>query len=204
MISYLKLLAAALLLLLPGLSQAQDYRIGVGDQLSIEVLEDETLNRVVVVLPGGTINFHYAGSIKVAGSTAGQVQSRIAAGISSVMAAPPTVLVSVNPAPAEEPLPIEEEPDPTIDVFIMGEVSGPGTKTVPPGTTFLQALAQSGGLTRFAATKRIQLRREGGGYGAPSLLIINYQALMNGAAMTQDVPLVDGDVIIVPERKLFE
>lgn len=201
MISILRLLVAVLMLGLPSLSAAQDYRIGVGDQLSIQVLEDESLNRTLVVLPSGTINFPYAGAIRAEGATPGQVQSRIASGISRVMTSPPTVFVSVTPAAT---VPEEPEPDPTIDVFLMGEIGGPGPKTVPPGTTFLQALSQAGGLTRFAATKRIQLRRKGDKYTPPGLIIINYNALMNGAAMTQDVPLVDGDVIIVPERKLFE
>jgi polysaccharide export outer membrane protein len=68
----------------------------------------------------------------------------------------------------------------------------------------LQALAQSGGLTRFAATKRIQLRRTDPRTGQQQISNINYRALSDGAVMVRDFVLQDGDVILVPERRLFE
>ena len=48
-----------------------------GDRLAIEVLEDASLNRTVTVLPGGTIDFPYAGSIRVAGQSPTAVGSAI-------------------------------------------------------------------------------------------------------------------------------
>ncbi len=193
-------LAALVGLVAPAM--AQDYRIGTGDQLNIEVLEDASLNRTVVVLPGGTITFPYAGSVRAAGRTPAQVQEVIAAAISSVLAAPPTVFVSVVPREPEPRGPAAPPaPPPTLDIYVMGEVGAPGLKSVAPGTTFLQALSQAGGLGKFAAPKRVQLRRPG---TPPQLLVINYDALMDGAAMSVDPQLVEGDVILVPERKLFE
>ena len=59
----------ALPLALPHGALAQEYRIQSGDRLSVEVLEDASLNRTLVVLPSGTIDFPYAGSIRVAGQT---------------------------------------------------------------------------------------------------------------------------------------
>lgn len=201
----LRLFALLSLLFTAGLAQAQsDYRIAVGDQLNIEVLEDNTLNRSVVVLPGGTISFPYAGTIRAAGLTPSEVQSRIASAISSVLATPPTVFVSVLPAPPDPAALLEAQEAELMNVYVMGEVSGPGIKQVPPGTTFLQALAQAGGLTRFAATGRIQLRRSASGTTQPTVTFINYKALMDGAVMNYDPVLAEGDVIVVPERRLFE
>ena len=185
---------------------AQDYAIGTGDRLVIEVLEDPSLNRTVEVLPGGTINFPYIGSQRVAGASPSQVESTIRTALESTLAAAPTVFVTVIPrqpdpvvrAPAAPPVP---EEDPVITVFLMGEVAAPGPKPMPPGTTFLQGLSLGGGLTQFAATRRIQLRRPS---NPPQLVVINYDALMRGAVLTNDLILADGDVILVPERKLFE
>ena len=47
----------------------------------------------------------------------------------------------------------------TFPIFVIGQVGSPGQVEVEPGTTLLQAMALAGGLDRFAATKRIQLRR---------------------------------------------
>lgn len=193
-------LALSLPLIWTAGAEAQEYRVRAGDRLTIEVLEDTTLNRTVPVLPGGTINFPYAGSLQVAGSSPTAISNRISQSLSGVLASPPTVFVSVVPL---EPVPMApEDPDALlINVYVMGEASSPGAKTVPPGTTFLQALSQAGGLTPFAATKRIQLRRP----SVPGQVVsINYDAIMRGAAMNQDPVLAEGDVIIIPERRLFE
>lgn len=181
-------------------AEAQEYRVRAGDRLTIEVLEDTSLNRTVPVLPGGTINFPYAGSLKVSGQSATSIGDRIAQSLSGVLASPPTVFVSVAPL---DPVPMmpEAPEEVLINIYVMGEASAPGAKTVPPGTTFLQALSQAGGLTPFAATKRIQLRRP----SMPNRVVsVNYDAIMRGAAMSQDPILAEGDVIIIPERRLFE
>lgn len=42
---------------------------------------------------------------------------------------------------------------------MLGAANAPGKVDVKPGATLLQALAQAGGVSPFAAKKRIQLRR---------------------------------------------
>ncbi|HIC64874.1 MAG: polysaccharide biosynthesis/export family protein [Paracoccus sp. (in: a-proteobacteria)] len=183
---------------LSGQAQAQEYRIRAGDRLTVEVLEDNSLNRTVAVLPGGTINFPYAGSLNVAGSTPSTVGNRIAQALSGVLAAPPTVFVTAVP---QEPLPMAEAEKEVVNIYVMGEASAPGAKAVLPGTTFLQALSQAGGLSPFAATKRIQLRRA---RTPGQVIVVDYDAIMRGAVMNYDPVLSEGDVIVVPERRLFE
>ena len=73
-----------------------------------------------------------------------------------------------------------------------------------PGTTLLQAIALGGGLDRFAATKRIQLRRTDASTGQERLYLFNYNAVERGGAVQSMITLREGDVIIVPERHLFE
>ena len=51
-------------------AQAQsDYRIRSGDVLQIEVLEDPSLDRAVVVLPNGQFTFPFAGTLRAGGQT---------------------------------------------------------------------------------------------------------------------------------------
>ena len=199
MMIFKRIAAALIMTMIAGMAFAQsEYQVRPGDTLVIEVLEDNSLNRSTVVLPDGRISFPFAGSVTVAGSTVGQVQDVIANGIAVNFANRPNVFVSVQPgqrAAASGPA--------TIDVYFMGEVNTPGVKPMPRGTTLLQALAQSGGLTRFAADKRIQLRRTNPRTGQQSITQIDYRALSNGAVMN-DFSLADGDVILVPERRLFE
>ena len=62
----------------------------------------------------------------------------------------------------------------------------------------------AGGLDRFAATKRIQLRRTDPATGQERLFLFNYKAVERGGTITSMITLREGDVLIVPERRLFE
>lgn len=177
-----------------------NYTVQPGDSLSIEVLEDSSLNRSVLVLPDGRITFPFAGSVQAAGLTVSQIQRAITAKISSNFAAPPNVYVNVNSVFQGTTF----GPAKTIKVYMIGEVNQPGAYDIDPGTTLLQFLAESGGFSKFAATKRIQLRRRDARTGREIMFKINYKAIARGAQLENDAPLVPGDVIIVPERRLFE
>lgn len=182
---------------------AQDsYRVKPGDQLSVEVLEDSSLNRSVVVLPDGRFSFPFAGTVRASGRTVSQIQAAVRQAIASNFAVDPTVFVAVTPlTELNEPDAAEADVN---SIYFLGEVSNPGLREVEPGTTLLQALSQAGGFTNFAATKRLQLRRTNSKTGLQSVYQIDYNALSNGAALRNDFPLHDGDVILVPERRLFE
>ena len=73
-----------------------DYKIKAGDTLGVEVLEDNTLNRNLLVLPDGTISFPLVGTIKAAGLSVGQLKSSITQGLAPNFAATPSVFVSIK------------------------------------------------------------------------------------------------------------
>jgi len=179
----------------------QEYRIQPGDTLTIEVLEDSSLNRSVIVLPDGRFSFPFGGSIRAGGRTVGQVENAIASAIGSNFTVSPNVFVTVRP---QDSTFADAETGPTIEIYFLGQVNSPGKVEVAAGTTFLQALALSGGPTAFAATKRVQLRRTDPRSQMQKVYTINYNALGKGAALSHDIRLQDGDVILVPERRLFE
>ena len=176
------------------------YRISPGDILSVEVVQDPNLNREVLVLPDGSVNFPFAGTVQAGGLTTGQVQAQIAQGIAPNFAVQPTVFVNVR----QVGVPVGAGVARTLDVYFLGEVGGPGVQAVPPGTTLLQGLALGGGFTPFAATRRIQLRRTNPHTGETSMVTLDYRALSDGGILRNDPVLADGDVILVPERRLFE
>ena len=117
-----------------------EYRVQPGDTLSIEVLEDSTLNRSVVVLPDGNFTFPFAGSVRASGRNATEIGTAITSGIQSNYSSPPTVFVTVQPAAQRFAPPVPGASGRTIDIFMLGEVNSPGVVAVEPGTTLLQAL----------------------------------------------------------------
>ncbi|ABD57151.1 polysaccharide biosynthesis/export family protein [Jannaschia sp. CCS1] len=183
------------------------YRINPGDVLAVEVVEDASLNREVLVLPDGSFNFPFAGTVQARGLTVEQVQSAVTQGISSNFAAPPNVFVTVRQVQPAAPRATgggRPASPRTIEIYFLGEVNNIGPADIPPGTTLLQALSRAGGFTNFAALRRIQLRRTDPATGAQYVSEIDYRAISNGARLSTDITLYDGDVILVPERRLFE
>lgn len=174
------------------------YRVQPGDRLNIEVLEDASLSRQVLVLPDGSISFPLAGALRASGRTTSALEQSLASALAPNFASSPTVFVSVL-AVSER-----ETSARTIDVYLMGEVANKGRAEVERGTTLLQMLAQAGGFTKFAATKRIQLRRTDPQTGTDVIYQFNYRAIEDGGRISGQTVLADGDVIVVPQRRLFE
>jgi polysaccharide export outer membrane protein len=69
-------------------------------------------------------------------------------------------------------------------------------------TTVLQAIALAGGLSPFAAKQRIQIRRKNA--GTEGLFVFDYAAFEAGRDFNGNIALKPNDVVIVPERGLFE
>jgi polysaccharide export outer membrane protein len=176
---------------------AQDgYLIQPGDTLRVEVLEDPGLNRSALVSPDGRISFPLAGGVPAAGRTLEQLQTDLASRISGNFAATPSIFISLETlAPPRTGTGTKAA---LIDVFVMGEAATPGKLELKRGTTLLQAFAQMGGFSPFAATKRVQLRRGG------KITTLSYDAIERGTSTAGSTVLQNGDVIVVPQRKLFE
>ena len=195
------LICTILLMAGPGRAVAQGYTLHAGDTLRVEVLEDTSLNRSVLVLPDGTINFPQAGSIPAAGRSLATVQASLTAALAPNFANTPNVFVTVDRlAPVIPRQGGVAAPAPGISIYAMGEVAKPGRLEATPGMTLLQALAQAGGFTRFAAQKRVELHRTDVKTGTETVYRFNYY----GGGISGSTPLQAGDVIVVPERRLFE
>lgn len=198
-------LIAALLMVPLAASQlwAQDgYRIKSGDILRIEVLEDASLNRESLVLPDGRVSVPLVGSVTVGGRTVDEVRSDLVEQLRPNFAADPTVFVSLSQLATPRPSSGATGAS-SITIYMLGEVVTPGILEVKPGTTFLQALAQGGGVTRFGAIKRLQLRRADG-TGKQQVFTYNVKDIIDGKSAVSTPVLREGDVIIVPQRRLFE
>ena len=192
-------------LTVPATAQDGGYLIRSGDTLRIEVLEDPGLNRSVLVSPDGRITLPLAGGVRAAGKTVEAVQSELSARLAPNFATAPNVYVSIER--------IAEHVArggggvatvPTVDIYVIGEAAKAGRLSVARGTTVLQFFAEMGGFSKFAATKRIQLRRTDPKTGTEKTYTINYDAIENGSSRMGATVLMKGDVIVIPQRKLFE
>lgn len=192
-----------IMLIFTSVAAAQNaYKVRSGDVLTIEVLEDAGLNRTTLVLPDGSISFPLVGNLQASGRSVVQIKSDLSTGLASNFATTPNVFVSVSKLGERRAR--KSRTAAKISVFALGEFNNPGKSDVRANTTLLQFLAQTGGFTRFAATKRIQLRRSDPKTGKEQLFRFNFHAVERGAPLNRTIILREGDVIVVPERRLFE
>ncbi|XSC45490.1 polysaccharide biosynthesis/export family protein [Bradyrhizobium sp. RDT10] len=180
-----------------GAAKAQTLKSG--DSLSISVLQDPKLDRNVVVDPSGEIAFPLAGHIRARGLTPLALENILKNKLkNNYKDENLDVTVAVLNAPKEIP-----EDDLKPKIFITGEIIKPGSYVVRQKTTLMQAIALAGGVGPFAAKNRIQVRRKGPG-GDETIFMFNYRAYEAGNDLEGNITLRAGDVIMVPERRLFE
>lgn len=179
----------------PALSQT----LKAGDVLEINVLQDPKLDRRVTIDPSGQFAFPLAGRIRAAGTTPMAVENLIKSRLKNNYR-DENLDVTVSLAVVGKPEPIEEDLKPR--VYVMGEVLKPGPYAIRQSTNLMQAIALAGGLGPYAAKSRIQVRRKVNGVETASLF--NYRGFEEGNDMTGNIAIKPGDVIIVPERGLFD
>lgn len=184
---------------LEAVAQTAPYKVRPGDTLDITVWQDPKLNRRVIVEPDGRVAFPLAGSFQAGGRPVSVIEATLKQLLAKSFAE--ELDISVSLVQKEEPqVPPEPEIDPSF--YVTGEVAKPGQFAFKTPTNVLQAIAMSGGLGPFAASKRIKIRRIVD--GEERLYDFNYDAFISGQDMSGNMQLDAGDVVIVPEKWLFE
>jgi len=158
-----------------------EYHVGPGDKLRIEVYKDPQLSQSVQVRPDGKITLPLLGDIEATDRTPIELRDAIAKSLKEYITNP-TVTVIVVEALASK-------------IYVMGEVTHPGTMDLHGPTTILQALAMAGGFKEFANTKDVKVLRPKGGNGVETIRF-NYKDVLTGDA--KPFYLRSGDTVVVP------
>ena len=174
---------------------AQSKTLQPGDSISISVLQDPKLDRQMLVGPDGMISFPLVGPIRAQGLTAAGLENLLKRRLRDKYAEGVDVNVSLLGLGREN-----EETRPRI--YVTGEVHSPGAYPIRVRTDIVQAIALAGGLGPFAAKHRIQVRRKV--QGGDELFPFDYSAYEAGLLNGDNIYLRSGDIVIVPERGIFE
>jgi polysaccharide biosynthesis/export protein len=167
-----------------------------GDVLKISVYGNPDLTTVTRVLPNGTVTFPLIGQVKVGGQAPIDAERRIADRLSNggfVRNAAVSIFVQ------------ERSAKPVNSVTLLGQVLRSGTYSLDqesPGsvTTLIALLAQAGGVTDRAADHCYLIRKEG---GQARRINVDLANLLRYGDVKADVPLINGDVVLVPETDVF-
>jgi polysaccharide biosynthesis/export protein len=156
-----------------------DYIVGPGDQLQIQLFGTQNRTLRQTVGRDGAIQIPGIGPVQVGGRTFSSASSEIERRVSGQLIG---VRASVSMGDAR-----------SIRVFVMGEVTQPGSYTVSSLATLTSALYASGGIKPIGSLRDIQLKRQ----GAVVRHLDLYDLLLRGDT-SEDTKVLSGDVIFVP------
>ena len=168
------------------LATPQNYIVGPDDQLNISVYGNSLANWKLNVSPEGTINIPGAGLLNVAGKTIDQVTADIKRKLISnnyAIGRGTNVQVSLGNIRS-------------ISVILIGEVTKPGTYTLPSLATAFNALYSAGGPNTNGSYRQIEIIRNN-----RIIRTLDIYDFLTKGDQKNNVGLQDQDIIRIPSYR---
>ena len=156
----------------------QNYVLGPGDQLIIDVYGASQETVTLTVSPDGDITVPDFGPVHVSGLTVSAAQSRIRSRLGNYFESS-NIKATLGQTR-------------TIMVNVMGEVKTPGTYTLSAFATVFHALYMAGGVSDLGTLRNIKVFRQGKLISTVDI----YEFILNGR-LAGNVRLADNDVVQV-------
>lgn len=161
----------------------EDFVIGTGDMLAINVWKEAEISRVVPVRPDGRISLPLIGELQASGRTPKQLEAEITSKLKDYVSEPEVTVV------------VQEIRSQKFNV--LGMVMRPASYTLTKPMTVLDAIAMAGGFRDFAKQKDIYILRRATD-GSQTRLPFNYREVIKGRNSAQNIALQSNDTIVVP------
>lgn len=170
-----------------------DYVLGPGDELALTLWGDDQLALTQTISREGQVTLPDVGQVAVAGLTLEAATARVRQSLARVYSGlradgRGTTQVSLSLAKLR-----------TIQVFLLGDVTRPGSYTISSVSRVLNALYAAGGPTRSGSLRDVRVIRGGRVVARADL----YDVILSGESLPV-ARLENGDVVFVPpaERRV--
>ena len=156
----------------------QNYRLGPGDAVIIDIYGASQKTIQETVSPDGTVTIEGYGPVSISGLTVSQANAHLRGTVGSRYSSS-KIRLTVGQTK-------------TIMVNVMGEVKAPGTYTLSAFATVFHALYMAGGINDLGTLRNIKVYRN----NRLVTVVDIYDYILNGK-LTGNVRLADNDVIVV-------
>lgn len=164
----------------------QSYVIGSGDQLLLDVYGASQQSYDLNVTPEGRVFIPNVGPVQVGGSTIAAATSRIKTALgriySGMNGADPNTFIQLRLGNIR-----------SIKVSMVGELTKPGTYTLPSFATVFNGLYAAGGPNENGAFRKIQVYRD-----SRLVATVDIYEFLSKGDQSSNITLQDNDVVIVP------
>ncbi len=169
----------------PSSSPTSDYRIGTGDVMNVLVYGEPDLTGVARVSNEGFIELPLIGQVRAAGLTAVELKKAIEARLRDGYLVKPDVQIILQ----------EYKED---VVHLIGQVATPGPYRITHSDTLMGTISKAGGFTPIAKRSKVKIIRKAN--GESRVFFVDTVRITKDGKLEEDVLLMPGDVIIIPER----
>lgn len=154
------------------------YVIGAQDILLIKVWREQDFTGPYTVRPDGKITMPLVGDVQASGLTPERLGEQLKQALANYINSP-DVSVSLQSVGSKK-------------FYITGEVNRAGEYVLATPTKVFDALSNAGGFRDFANKKKIIIIR------GTERIKFNYQDILKGKNLEQNIFLENGDTIVVP------
>lgn len=160
----------------------ENYILGVGDQVSVQIYGKENIEYNLPITREGTVLVPDLGPVKIAGLSFSEVKSLLAERIKQS-----TIGVNVAVGLAELR---------SMRIFVLGDAYKPGPYTLSSLSSVTHAIFAAGGISDIGSLRNIAVKRSGKLIQKVDL----YKLLINGDS-SDDILLQSGDVVFIPPQE---
>lgn len=170
-----------------GIIVGQNYVLKPSDVISVEVYQEEDLDKQVRIEGDGSVALALIGKVKVAGMSVAEAQSLITDLYNRDYLVDPQVSLLVTSFSDKI-------------VHVLGSVNNPGVVQIPPDRdlTLTAAIAAVRGVSRLGNPKSMTIKRVDKD-GRSRQMEVNFSRIVTDPD-TKDIVLKEGDTIWIPER----
>lgn len=161
----------------------EEFIIGTGDILAINVWREAEISRVVPVRSDGRISIPLIGELQASGRTPRQVESEISTKLKDYISEPEVTVI------------VQEIRSQKFNV--LGMVTRPGSYVLTKPVTVLDAVAIAGGFRDFAKQKDMYVLRRNPD-GTQTRFSFNYKDVVKGRNPGQNLELEPNDTVVIP------
>ena len=158
------------------------YIIGPGDVLSVDLWKEPELSKEVTVRLDGSISLPLVNDIKAAGMTCGVLRNYLERRYQDYVEFSKVSVTLVESHSKK--------------IYLLGKVNSPGEYELKKNMTIVQAISLAGGLGEWADAGDIRLIRKIN--GVEQTFRVDYETIVSGEDLSQNVLLQPDDTIFVP------
>jgi len=168
---------------------AEEYFVGEGDVLAINVYENDDLSTTVRVSAGNTIRVPLIGEVSVKRLTVSQISKKLERLFADGYLVNPQVDVFINEYRSKQ-------------AIILGQINQPGIYELRGETTFLEFISKAGGITPDAGNTAT-IKRKKAAKDQKDKIVIDLDQLIKKGDTRLNILIKDGDSVYISRADIF-